>query len=228
LLGIVTYFSNGLLEAKKNLVKLRNDENTIQAQLNQASNKAQAIAQTGNLIEECVNHWNNWSFDKKRSLVTMLVDSVDIAEVSSHVLQIRVYFNDVLNYAVMDGYMFRNRGSRELWTDEENALLRRLYKDAEKSVLLSKLPTRSFDSIHVQANTLELTRKRMPADIAIPDDMCYKDYEVMQTIGMDATTRKDVWHRNHELERAYSEANVHKNHAIPLPGQKRDRAFLAG
>ncbi|HKF39346.1 MAG TPA: recombinase family protein [Ktedonobacteraceae bacterium] len=208
----------GLLEAKRNLVKLRNDEATIEAAIKQASSKAESVAQSGELLHKASYLWDKWSFDKRRNLVTMLVERVDIAEVSPHILLVRVYFNDVLEYAVMDGYMFRKRGSREIWSDEENTLLRRLYPSGEKSILLEELPRRTFASIHVQASVLELQRQRLPADIDMPNDLSYSDYQAMQRIGMDTSTRADVWTRN---ESAQENANVRHNHPIPVSRQKR-------
>ena len=114
--------------------------------------------------------------------------------------------------------MFRKRGSREIWSDEENTLLRRLYPSGEKSILLEKLPRRTFASIHVQANVLDLQRQRLPADIDMPNDLCYSDFRAMQRIGMDTRTRADVWTRN---ESAQENANVHHNHPIPVSRQKR-------
>ena len=100
--------------------------------------------------------------------------------------------------------MFRHRGSKPKWTDEEMVILKHLYKQADRLEILKTLPTRAWASIMQESMLMGLERTTRFNTSGIHEALNYADVELMQQVGMD-DTRRVIWKQEPEIEAAVAE-----------------------
>jgi hypothetical protein len=80
-----------------------------------------------------------------------------------------------------------------MWTDREERLLRRNYRNASRSELLEKLPYRTWQAIASHANTLNLERLNRWNDAKdIPRWLSLTDLHMMETYGLTLEEQKPL------------------------------------
>jgi DNA invertase Pin-like site-specific DNA recombinase len=178
-------------EAIRNLKRLRAEREAVEAKQQQATSEKSELKEAGNLIHDAIAAWDRMPFEKRYRLVRLLVGYANIVEASPHILKLTIALIEPVN-VVMHCYLWRARGSKSVWTPEENAILRRLYARADRAVILEKLPSRTWESIIMQAtNELKLARETRANTSGIPDNFTYADVQLIQYLGM--TVKRAVW-----------------------------------
>ncbi len=184
---------HGLNDANKQLAVLYARRDRLQSELEQASSDSNLLGEAEDLVEQAMTNWHGMKFEKQRMLVKTLVCQADISEVSPHILKLELLFAIGLKSkgapVHMAFYFYRNMGSKEAWTDEENVVLRRMYASSDRADILQSLPTRAWKSIIMQcSDVLHISRQTYHNTSDIPDTMCLADVDVIRSLGMSPKT----------------------------------------
>jgi DNA invertase Pin-like site-specific DNA recombinase len=173
-------------EAIQQLKKLRADKAALEAREKQAGSEQTTLKKCMGLLDLALHGWNELSFETKRQFIRLMVRVVDIREASPHILKLDISLHEPFAYS-LDGYIFRHKGAKNPWTEEELTELRRLYPRADRIDLVKALEHRSWEAIIAQAGLMKLKRlrPRIKNDTGIHDALAYADAKVMQSLGMD-------------------------------------------
>jgi hypothetical protein len=93
-----------------------------------------------------VRDWQGMKIGKRKRLVRLVVSSANLTKVSPHFIRLDVRLGEPLSTG-LTLFLYRTRGSRIRWTDEEDNTLKRLFTSATKEELLAALPNRSWFGI---------------------------------------------------------------------------------
>ena len=176
----------GYRDATKQLVQLRKDRLALEAKAEEASSEAGLLSECYNLIECAVNDWKGMSTEKRKRLVKLAVSSANVSAISQHFLQLDIALSAPID-RTFTVYLYRARGSRVLWIEQEDSVLTQLLPTASKQEVMQALPTHSWLSIVQRGrNKLGVSRKANNNDT-----LTYADMLVMQETG--ARVDKPVW-----------------------------------
>src|SRR5260221_13762346 len=123
-------------------------------------------------------------FEKRQLFVKLLVVIADIVEVSPHILALHLILEPDLfsrNDIVM--HLYRVRGPKTDWTDNENAVLARLYPHEDRAKVMAALPMRTWESIMIQAGIKKIVRDTWLNTGDIPKGLTYSDVALLKTLG---------------------------------------------
>ncbi len=171
----------GLDEANKQLALLYAAKQALQMKASRAEIEQAEIAECRSLHQQAVNRWDSLKFEKQRRFVKLIVAHANITEVSPHILRLDITLNQPL-HATMTGYLYRQRGSREGWSEEEKRTLRRLYTYADRRDILQALPDRVWDNIVSMAGDMGLQRATYLNTSGIDNRLTYSDYVLLQEL----------------------------------------------
>ncbi len=142
-------------------------------------------------LQECVDlvgiafgKWDTLGFDKQKRFVKLMVERVNIKEATPHILRIDVFLKQPFHYSLY-GFLFRKRGSKVAWTEDETEIVRRLYPHADRLEILKALPRRSWESIAQQALSIRCLRLNWKNTSGIHESLCYADAVLMANLGME-------------------------------------------
>jgi hypothetical protein len=171
-------------DAIRNLKRLRADREAIEVKANAASKEVDQLSECCDLLDCATRDWHSWKFEKQQRLVRLIVEHATIEELTPHMLKLVVLFSEPVN-TVMTFHIYRARGSKSAYTPEENATLRRLYPTADRAIVLEKLPSRTWESIIIQATTeLHLERNTRANTSDIPKNLTYSDAQLLRSLGL--------------------------------------------
>ncbi|MGZ6304316.1 MAG: hypothetical protein ACXWPG_19460, partial [Ktedonobacteraceae bacterium] len=176
----------GYRDATKQLVQLRKDRLALEAKAEEASSEAGLLSECYNLIECAVNDWKGMSTEKRKRLVKLAVSAANVSAISQHFLQLDIALSAPID-RTFTVYLYRARGSRVLWIEQEDSVLTQLFPTASKQEVMQALPTHSWLSI-VQRGRNKLGVSRIANN---NDTLTYADMLVMQETG--ARVDKPVW-----------------------------------
>jgi len=149
----------GYRDATKQLVQLRKDRLALEAKAEEASSEAGLLSECYNLIECAVNDWKGMSTEKRKRLVELAVSSANVSAISQHFLQLDIALSAPID-RTFTVYLYRARGSRVLWIEQEDGVLTQLFPTASKQEVMQALPTHSWLSIVQKGrNKLSVSRK---------------------------------------------------------------------
>lgn len=127
------------------------------------------------LLERIRGEWDSMRFEQRKRAVNTLIDSINIAHAATCWYILTVHWR-VPQGRVDEGFLWHSHGGWPMWTQEEDAIITQLYKDAPKEALMNSLPHRPWSGIKARGQHLGLKRAhRTPVD-AIPINMSLNDY----------------------------------------------------
>jgi hypothetical protein len=177
----------GYTEATRRLVQLGKDRIAVEAKANQASTEAKDLADCHDLIDCAIRDWDGMKLEKRKRLVKLLIPAADMTAPSTHFIRLQCFFRSPLN-AVMELYIYRKKGSRHVWTDDELETLRTLFPVASKTEIMRALPDCSWVAINLKAQHKNLHRN-VPY---VPEPpLTYSDKQFMIETG--ASMDMPVW-----------------------------------
>lgn len=172
-----------VVEAMRHLKRLRAQREAVEQKANKATSEAGKLAECGDLLDCAKRDWHGMGFGKQQRLVRLLVGHANIEEVAPHILRLTVALIEPVGM-VLNCYMWRQRGSKPAWTEKENDALRKLYAGADRANILEALPTRTWDSILMQAtNVLGLQRMSRVNTSGIKNSSTLVDEKLIEKLG---------------------------------------------
>lgn len=182
----------GYRDATKQLVLLRKDKSVLEAKAKQSSSELSELKECGNLIECAIQQWSSMKIWQQKKLVKLTVSDANTTEVSPHFLKLDVFLYMPVK-ACLTVYIYRSRGSRSVWSEEDIALLRDMYPTASKQAVMEAIPLYGWDAMRKKADDLGILRNKQPGDVAGGKllALSYSDLQLMQEHG--AQLEKPVW-----------------------------------
>lgn len=113
--------------------------------------------------------------------MTLLLDTVELAEVSSHILKIILTFNPPIA-CTLTGYLWRSYGDKRAWVDEEVTILKQLYPLADRLDILKALPKRTWRNIKCYGYKKGIQRLTRLDTSDFYNDCTYEDWQVIQSV----------------------------------------------
>src|SRR5436305_8980783 len=156
-------YEPGVEEATRNLKDLHATKAMLLEKAKAATQQKAELARTHSLIDEATTQWSVMLFERKRQLVSLIVASAEMTMESPHILKVVIELKPPVEGRLV-GYLYRKHGVRTEWTGEENGILREIYSHEGRVEILQALPTRNWNSIVQQANTLGLSRPKMDTE----------------------------------------------------------------
>lgn len=170
---------NGLDEANRQLKKLYADRDNIQSKAQQTDIQESDITESLSLTQQVIDDWFGLSFDVQRQYTRLIVHHADIQEVSPHFLKLEILLKPPLD-TTMTGFIYRHRGAKEVWSEYELDMIKRMYPHADKLDILKALPLRTWDSIIRVASIKGVVRKTRGNTSEIPDNLTFSDMQFMR------------------------------------------------
>ncbi len=168
----------GLDEANRRLKGLYTERDRLQSKGKKVESERQEIVKTRSLLRQAEANWNAMEFENKQRFVKLLVETINIQDVTPHILKIDILLKAPFS-ATMTGHMYRYHPGKPAWTDEEIDALKVLYPCADRAVILEALPVRSWLSIVSQANVLGVSRATRLNTSALENGMTIADKRYM-------------------------------------------------
>jgi len=155
----------------------------LQKKLKQAEASQATAQETKTLLERARNNWNGLRFEKQKEFVNLVIDKIVGEEIAPHWLKLTIYWN--APYGVVDtGYIWRQDGSTNPWTDEENSILHTLYPTSEWGTILEQLSRRSIQGIMWQAKRKGIKREKRSVP-TLASQICMEDVPVLEQLGLE-------------------------------------------
>ena len=144
-------------------------------------------------LEKLANVWEKKPLKEKKEFVNLLVKKAVLSHIATHWIQLTIHWTHPA-WATQTLYMFRRRGHKVGWTDEEKEVLRTHYAASPREVLLQLLPHKSFAALHNQANRMSLQRpQELPRQkLSIDRLVTWSDYEFCQSMGVSPDTKEPI------------------------------------
>ena len=155
------------------------------------------------------------TLEEKKVLITLLAEHVTLTILSPRFYKMTIQWR-VPSWGTEEAVIHRSGRPALHWTAEEDGVLTAMYEICDKQTLQEMLPWRSWMSIHTRARrTPELTAGYIHGKGAsvIPDDLCLKDYEIMQQYHIAVSDLE-----NAEAEGNYIEWAGWQSTLLPLAG----------
>jgi DNA invertase Pin-like site-specific DNA recombinase len=133
-------------------------------------------------LEKLVAVWESKPIKERREFVNLFVKQAVLTVVSTHWVQLDLYWS----HPAWEGetlFIYRVHGARSVWTEEDRDVIRTLYPDAEKEMILVQLPHKSWAAIRKEAIGLGI--QRISANFSpIPQTVTWSDWQFMQKMGI--------------------------------------------
>lgn len=125
------------------------------------------------------------SVDHQRRMLRLLIDEIQVKNVSPHLYKILVKWKDPVAQRWDCALLYKRNAvrskqlSEQKWTEEENQLLRELWPAADKMDIYKALPTKSGSAILSRAKVLGIHRNfRYPTKCSdLHRALCYNDWK---------------------------------------------------
>ena len=109
------------------------------------------------LLPVLIEEWDKLPFEMRLTTISAFVRSVMVEEVSPSWLKMTIHWKRT-DWGVEDRHVLRENTAKQFWTEEEDAILAKLYPTADTLDLLHRLPTRNYNMITARASFLGVTR----------------------------------------------------------------------
>lgn len=185
-------YEQGVREATRDLKRLHEALAALDEKARSITQETNELAEIqGGLGEILTNRWHKLPFTRKKRFMRLLVVQANITCVTQHIIRLDLNLRAPIS-RTLTGYLFRNKGTKKDWTPEENAILTRLYPQADRRDLLEALPMRSWSSIMHRSDIEGVQRAVHLNSANIPDSLSFEDFTLMQEIGM-SSEKQVVW-----------------------------------
>ena len=135
------------------------------------------------ILGEAPGEFWNLDIDRQRRMLRLLIDSIEVENLSPHVYSLRLKWKDPVAQPWDCALLFRRSAIRsvlkgEPWTDEELALLRQLYPTTDKLTLHKAFPMKSGENMKQRAAEHGIRRliDGRSCRSIIHRSMCYADW----------------------------------------------------
>jgi DNA invertase Pin-like site-specific DNA recombinase len=176
-------YEPGVRAATKQLKLLHAAEEAIELKIAHADKEQAELAKTKDLLQEAVELWEKWDFETRQRFIRLVVEGATMTEVTTHIIRFDIDLREPLGCTLV-GYIYKHRGGKETWTDEESATIIQMYPQADRIDILKALPRRTWDCCARQAQLLGVKREKRVNTALCPYDLTYADITLMQEVGL--------------------------------------------
>lgn len=117
------------------------------------------LYQIHSLLPDIASKWDKLSFDIRLRFVGALVHKVVLSQVAPTWLKIEIHWKEAIGNIVDIGHFKRSSSNGTSWSVEEEALLFKLYPNADAVEICKAFPDRTWDGIQHRANRLLIKRE---------------------------------------------------------------------
>lgn len=149
--------------------------------------KARQFASFAVELQKLRQVWEMKPFTIRKEFVNLFVEQAIIQIVAPHWIALKVIWSyptwgsDII-------YLWRNHGSQENWTEEEQAIVRQHHRTRDMETILQALPSKTWKAIKRESLNMGLSTRPRTA-LPYPTDLCWLDLQFMQEYGIDRDTR---------------------------------------
>lgn len=161
--------------ANKQLAILYREQASLLEQIDALSTETDELAETKTLLRDALDLWETWRFETKKRFVNLVVQRITFTDVTPHILKITVDLKPPIN-GYVEGHMYRLRGTKTDWTDEEMETIRQLYPHADRLDILQALPHRTWRTIVDRAMGAGVMRMTRLNTSGLGKSVTYADY----------------------------------------------------
>ena len=154
------------------------------------------LYEIGTLLSTILSEWENLPFHQRLRFVNALVDKVFVSHVAPSWLKMEIQWKR-LDWGV-DVCHMRRKCSGDLWSPEEEELLKTMYATEDASDILHAFPERNWRALKAKGLGLGLRRLRREANsipVNKPEllDLSLRDMEYAAEHGLALLTKKAQW-----------------------------------
>jgi hypothetical protein len=168
---------------------------------------AEAINEIDKLISVIVAEWENFPFKRKMRFVNALVKDFILHRPTPGWLAIEIRWKRP-DWAI-DGCFLRCTANREVWTSEEDEIVRRLYAAEKARAIMTALPDKTWSAIEHRAAKLG-ARKETAAgfrDLGFTSNreirgLCWLDIRFAEENGLSPCVKSAQWSRQYSWSTA--------------------------
>ena len=171
----------GLDEANRQLKNLYTTREHEVQRAKEAEKECAELQETQALHRMIYKQWDTLSFERQKRFVHLLIERVDLQEVSPHVVQLDITFKPPIA-GTMQGFVWREDGGNKKWSDHENKVLAQLYPTADRAKIIQALPMRSWQAIRDQANVMGIARSTWYNASTVSKNQAWADQQIIPRI----------------------------------------------
>lgn len=187
------------------LAKLRRSLDQLETKRTRLHKEQAELQEFTDRLGDVPATWEKWSVEKRRRFIELATEKITLKRVARNWLQLEIaWFWPDEPHSLC--YIWQRKTS-DAWTAEENTLLCTLYPTADRAILLTALPDRSWTAIQHQAYRLHIFR---PWDVRAVNSsglhkyLSLEDQAFMESVGIVFDTEHaDVhawWSTSHTSE----------------------------
>lgn len=135
------------------------------------------------ILGEAPGEFWNMDIDRQRRMLRLLVDSIEVENISPHMYSLRLKWKDPVTPRWDCALIFRRNSLRSVlkgddWSEEELALLKEIYPTGDKLDLHKAFPMKSCEAIKQKSSELQIKRalERPTTYSIIHRSLCYADW----------------------------------------------------
>jgi hypothetical protein len=166
------------------------------AQIQQKQKKAalarEQLAKFGRKLHDVPEAWNSMDFHEKRRFIQLVCEKITLNKVAPNWLRLEIHW--IWDDTPLDVlYIWQRKGCGEAWTDDEIALLQRLYPGTDRASVLAALPRRNWVAIVDRAHDLGIGRAYMWNTSSLPKVVSMDDAAFMAHVGIVYAPGQRFW-----------------------------------
>ncbi|EFH87001.1 SANT/Myb domain-containing protein [Ktedonobacter racemifer] len=139
--------------------KIHQWEIELAAPLTEGDDDEITLYQIHSLLPDIKQDWHKLSFEVRLRFVGALVRKAVLTPVAPSWMKLEIYWKSAIGNFVDVGYIRKFQANGSKWTEEEDALIRKLYPTTDAAEILKRLPGRTWRSILIRASKLRVTRE---------------------------------------------------------------------
>lgn len=165
--------------------QLAKDLAALEKKKDEARATAQDLSDINALMQDAYAVWPKWDLERQRRFVRLVTHAIVLEELPGDWLILTVKWKPFPSASFTDVALIYRQNAGKMWTEQEERLLRRNYRNASRSELLEKLPYRTWQAITSHANTLKLERLNRWNDAKdVPVWLSLTDEHMIETYGL--------------------------------------------
>lgn len=157
------------------------------AQADKKAAAAKTFADFQTELQKLIDNWDKKPLSVRQEFVNLFVEDAILDSISPHWVRLTI----VWTHPAWDTdifYIYRQRGSRAAWTDEERETLHTYYPTASQETIMQHLPTKTWHSITQEAQNVGVKRAVWKW-YEYPHGLSWDDIIFMQEKGIELSDR---------------------------------------